>query len=128
MRREFIKKSLFTVFAFLGFSAVLAEPGCSKSKSSDKTTTEPDPDTSDLTCPSGGGITYVNITHAHTTATLGAQDIEDGVAGTFTLLTGSHSHTYDLTVQDFTDIKNGLTVTKIGDNQGHNHNVEIVCS
>ena len=79
-------------------------------------------------CPNGGGVTYTNVTHAHTTVALTQTQVIAGTAGVYLLLSGSHTHTFNISAGDFTALQAGSTVTGKTDIEGHGHLINIVCA
>jgi hypothetical protein len=64
--------------------------------------------------------------HAHTTIPLTPAEVAAGVPGLYTLLTGSHDHTFQFTAADFIDLQQGGTVVK-RDLQGDGHIINVLC-
>lgn len=118
-RREFILKSA----GLLGASLVLARCGGGDSGNNSPSPTTPTPNPS---CSNGGGITYKNPGHGHTTINLTVAEINNAVPGNYTLMGGSHSHSFNLTATDFANLKNAQIVSKT-DNEGDGHIIDIVC-
>jgi len=77
-------------------------------------------------CPSGVGTQYANPGHPHSTLTITNDQVRSAVPGNYTVLGGGHSHTIQLTAQDFAEIEQGGTITKtvVG---SHGHIVQIGC-
>lgn len=117
-RREFIIKSV----GLIGGSLLLVRCGGS---SGDQNNSNPTP-TPNPSCTNGGGITYTNPGHAHTTIDLTVSEISNAVPGNYTLMGGGHSHSFNLTATDFINLRSAQIVSK-ADNEGHGHIINIVC-
>jgi len=124
-RREFLVRSaqLGLVVSVTG-SALLA---CDESN-------DPDGMGGDDDCSNGADVEYLNPIHPHAVIGVSALAISNGVPVTLLLLDESasqrHDHTFSLTAQDFTDLENGLSVTKTssgGTGSDHTHQVRITC-
>ena len=81
-------------------------------------------------CANGSRVTYVNPGHSHTTVALSQAQVIAGVAGSYTLLGGSHDHTFTLTNADFKALQAGEAVRGLAESDGfgHGHIVDIVCA
>jgi hypothetical protein len=88
--------------------------------------------------PSGGGdgdcsndadVDYTNVTHAHTEIQLTGAQIAAAAPGAYLLLGAAvvdpHTHTFDLSAQDFLDLQAGMTVTR--SEPVHGHIIDITC-
>lgn len=125
-RREFLTTSLITLSS--GLFLIRCGGGSSSSSSSPETDSPSDPsDPTNPTCSSGGQITYTNPGHSHTTIDLTQTEVADAVPGTYTLMGGGHTHTFNLSSTDFSNLENGQTISKT-DNEGHGHIIDIKCS
>jgi hypothetical protein len=122
-RRDFIRNSFLVVpVAFVGAQLLTA---CGSNSGTD---TPASPGSGVGVCPNGGGVTYTNVTHAHTTVALTQAQVISGTAGVYTLLAGSHTHTFNISAGDFTALQAGTTVTGKTDIEGHGHLINIVCA
>ncbi|MEQ1666213.1 MAG: hypothetical protein ABL927_12655, partial [Bdellovibrionales bacterium] len=72
------------------------------------------------TCDTGATTFYTNPGHAHMIINLSIEQITATQPGEYVLLNGRHSHSFNLTIEDFENIKNKLIVRK-EDNEGHGH-------
>lgn len=118
MKTEFMKRRDFIARAFGGilfsFISVRFLAGCGK----EETASAPEA--------GGCGVSYTNPGHAHTVVNLTAAEKTAGAAGTYTLMGGSHIHTFTLTAEDFTTLKAGTAITK-PDLEGDGHIIKITC-
>ena len=117
-RREFVLKMVSSLISL--YTVCLAVARCGSSSSS-----TPAP-TGTGNCNNGGSVTYSNPGHAHTTVALTAAQLTAAVAGNYTLLTGSHSHTFTLSGADFATIAALSSVSKT-DLEGDGHTITIIC-
>jgi len=125
-RREFLVRSaqLTLVVSVTGAGLAACDDG------SDSGDTMGDGD-----CTNGADVEYLMPIHTHTVIDVSAGAISAGTPVTLLLLDaaaglGNHTHTFDLTAQDFTDLENGLSVTKTssgGTGTDHTHQVRITC-
>lgn len=121
-RRLFLEKS---VSAVAGVS-ILFSLGCNKGSTSYGDSGKPNAPLAPSECTAGERtVTYANPGHAHTAINLPKQMVTDGVAGFYTLLSGSHDHQFELTADDFAKLQNGDTLTK--EENTHGHKISISC-
>lgn len=122
-RRDF----LLSVVVLVAGSAALTACGGSNSGYGGGGGNVPPGGTGQGVCPNGGGVTYTNPGHAHTTLGMSQAQVIAGVEGVYTLLGGSHTHTFNLTAEHFAALQTKQTVTGLTDIEGHGHLVDIVC-
>lgn len=115
-RREFL-----VLAAVTGASAVVFA-ACGKSDSNNGGGT---PQTQGV-CTDGAGTAYTNVSHPHTTITMTGAQITAAAPGIYTLLGGSHDHSFEFFAADFVSLKNGDAIQK-QDLEGHGHTIEVAC-
>lgn len=124
-RRKFLEGLFFTA-AGTAILTACAGGGSAYGGSNNPTNQGGQKKISDGDCGTGAVTTYTNVTHAHTTLQFTPQQLASAGVGTYTLLSGSHVHTFDFTAADFAALEAKQTVTKI-DNEGHGHVITITC-
>lgn len=78
------------------------------------------------TCSSGTEAVYTNPGHPHSGLTLTGAQIFAAVPGSYTLLSGGHTHTFALDASDFATLRAGGTIFKT-DQEGHGHTISLTC-
>lgn len=109
-----------------GMSIVVALSACGGSNHSPSPSGDSGGQGGNDECGDGTSALYANPGHAHTTIGLTAQELSNAQPGVYTLMGGSHDHTFNLTAQDFADIINGGAVLK-NDLEGHGHLLQLKC-
>lgn len=84
------------------------------------------PNTTPGSCSAGSSALYSNPGHAHTTMSLTAMEIANAAPGNYTLMGGSHPHSFNITAANFNSLKSGSAITKM-DLEGHGHVLTITC-
>ncbi len=81
-------------------------------------------------CSGGAATTYMNPGHPHTTVNLTVAQVLAAVPGDYTLLAGSHSHSFTLTAADFVTLRAGQVIQNRVESDGleHGHEIDIVCT
>lgn len=125
-RRLFLEKSVATVARVTSGASILFSLGCNKGSTSYGDSGKPNTPQAPGDCTSGvRTVTYANPGHAHTAINLTKEMVEAGVAGFYTLLSGSHDHQFELSADDFAKLQKGGTLTK--EENTHGHKIFISC-
>ena len=130
-RREFLTGTLRALpIAFVATRFLTACGSSSGAYGDSSPGATPAPSGGGGTCAGGANTTYVNPGHAHSTVSLTKAQVMAAVPGDYTLLSGSHSHTFNMTAVDFTTLQAGMSVTSKPESDGFNHGhlVTIVCA